>query len=383
MSGSWPKIIRDPIHDLIAFEDVPCDRLLLDLLNAREVQRLRRIKQLGLTELVFPAANHSRFAHSLGVLHIARRFLDRFQQLTGHGLDEERRTLVLAAALLHDVGHGPFSHAFEKVTGQNHERYTLAIILDEQTEVHQKLRAHSSTLPQQLAQFFDEETPPSGGGHRVPPYLAQIISSQLDADRCDYLLRDSHATGTNYGNYDLSWLLAQLRLQPDGARFYLSRKALSVAEAYLFARAHMYRTVYFHKTTRAAEVMLRLLFQRFKELLAEATPSARLGVVPGAPGRAHAAFLGPMALPDYLRLDDHTITEFLKGCTEASDPVLRDLSLGLLNRHLFKATDATSVIQAGEVGKLNAFDARVRDHLKQAGLDPRFAFADDTPGDTP
>src|SRR4051812_7556762 len=141
MSGTWPKIIRDPIHDVIVFEDDPCDRFLLELLNTREVQRLRRIKQLGFTELVFPAATHSRFAHSLGTLEIARRFLDRFDQLAGRKLDEHLRILILSAALLHDVGHGPFSHAFEKVAGQKHERYTLGIILDDSTEVNQALRA--------------------------------------------------------------------------------------------------------------------------------------------------------------------------------------------------------------------------------------------------
>jgi HD superfamily phosphohydrolase len=264
MSSGWPKVFRDPVHDLIAFEDNACDRLLLDLINTKEVQRLHRIKQLGFTELVFPAANHSRFAHSLGVLHVARRMLDHFHRFCGSRLDENHRQLVLAAALLHDIGHGPFSHAFEKVTAQKHERRTLEIIQTDETDVNRALCNADNQLPSRLAQFFNKEideaaeaTPKEAPG-TLPPYLTDVVSSQLDADRCDYLLRDSHATGTNYGDYDLSWLLAQLRVQP-GRRFFLSRKAVSAAEAYLFARTHMYRTVYFHKTTRAAEVMLRLL----------------------------------------------------------------------------------------------------------------------------
>ena len=121
MAGTWPKVIRDPVHELIPFEDHPCDRLLWDLINTREFQRLRRIKQLGVCELVFPGANHSRFAHSIGVMHIARSFLARIQRVWPELLDPERETLVLAAALVHDVGHGPFSHSFESVTGDRHE----------------------------------------------------------------------------------------------------------------------------------------------------------------------------------------------------------------------------------------------------------------------
>src|SRR5580692_9861630 len=109
MSSTWPRVLRDPIHNLIAFHDNPWDRLLLALLDTKEIQRLRRIKQLGFSELVFPGANHSRFAHSLGVLHIAKKFLDQFDRVRGSTLPGEQRSLVLAASLLHDIGHGPFS----------------------------------------------------------------------------------------------------------------------------------------------------------------------------------------------------------------------------------------------------------------------------------
>ena len=142
MAGTWPKVIRDPVHELIPFEDHPCDRLLWDLINTREFQRLRRIKQLGVCELVFPGANHSRFAHSIGVMHIARSFLARIRRVWPELLDEERETLVLAAALVHDVGHGPFSHSFESITGDRHESRTLEIILDPSTEIHQCLASY-------------------------------------------------------------------------------------------------------------------------------------------------------------------------------------------------------------------------------------------------
>ncbi|NBO94060.1 MAG: HD domain-containing protein, partial [Planctomycetia bacterium] len=227
MGANGPKVFRDPVHNLIAFEDTPIDRLLLDLINTREVQRLRRIKQMGVSELVFPGANHSRFAHSLGVLHTARMFLDQLQRCQGQSLPDEQQSLVLCAALLHDVGHGPFSHVFEQVTGRAHEAYTLAIIQDPETQVHQCLRAYDRQIPEKLALFFDDETEDEG---KMPAYLKRIVSGQLDADRCDYLLRDSHATGTNYGNFDLAWMLAQLRPDPVRKGFYLTRKGLAAAE---------------------------------------------------------------------------------------------------------------------------------------------------------
>src|SRR5262245_40129635 len=373
MSGNWPKVFRDPVHNLIAFDDNPCDRLLLALINSREVQRLRRIKQMGLTELVFAGATHSRFAHSLGVLHIARLFLDQLQRSQGRPYPDEQRTFILCAALLHDIGHGPFSHVFEQVTNQWHESYTRAIIQSDQTDVHQHLRAFDRTLPERLACFFDDDE--SAGD--VPTYMAHLVSGQLDADRCDYLLRDSHATGTNYGHFDLQWMLAQLRPDPSGKRFYLTRKGLSSAETYLFARFHMYRTVYFHKTSRAAEVMLKLLFRRFKEVIGNGA------AVRDASPALIEAFTSQPSLTQYLDFDDHTITEFFKVCARSGDEVLSRLADGLLQRRLYKALDVTGLRAAGEFSRILAFDARVRERLEQRGLDPKYCFADDSPTDTP
>lgn len=379
MANSWPRIIRDSIHNLIPFHDTPWDRLLLDLIDTKEVQRLRRIKQLGFSELVFPGANHSRFAHSLGVLHITKKFLEQFDRVTGTTLDPHQSSLVLAASLLHDIGHGPFSHAFEKVTSKKHEAFTRDIIRDPATEVHQKLVAFDSRLPQLLAAFFDEDVEEGQLPQQLPGYLVQVISSQLDADRCDYLLRDSYATGTDYGNYDLEWLITHVRPQQDGKRFLLTRKALSAAEVYVFARFHMYRAVYFHKTTRAAEVMLKLIFRRFKELLGEGgTIESARALIPDAPGSILAAFTGQMSLLQYLELDDHTVTEFLKACVKAQDKVLAKLSEGLLHRKLYKAIDVTNASRAD----IGAFTAGIQPLLqKELGSD--YVFMVDTSADIP
>lgn len=375
MGKSWPKLIRDPVHDIITFEDKPWDRLLLDLINTAEFQRLRRIKQLGMSEMVFPGANHSRFAHSIGVMHNARRFLNRIEHLTGNPTEEVDRTAVLVAALLHDLGHGPFSHTFEKITGENHETRTTEVILSSDTDVNRVLHNHDKALPDILRRFFDEDIDGENSSV-VPQHLVQVVSSQLDADRFDYLLRDAGASGADYGQFDSRWIIEHLVLNEKKQRLHLSNKAYIAAETYVFARYHMYRAVYFHKTTRAAEVMLRLLFQRFK---------ARLGVdkqpVPEAPPALVRAFTsgGKMDLADYICLDDHTVTEFAKACRKSTDNVLARLAAGLLDRKLFKVIDVTDA----EPVALNEFVHEVKEQLQLHELGPDSAFVADTAADTP
>lgn len=382
MSGSWPKIIRDPVHNIVPFDDTPTDRLLLDLINSKEFQRLRRIKQLGVSQLVFPGADHSRFAHSIGVLQLARQFLDRVAKMCPECITDEHRVVVLTAALLHDLGHGPFSHAFEKITGEDHEKRTLEIITDDSTEVNKLLAGFSEDLdlPERLKIFFDEDFEEEERTEAdIPAYLTQIVTSQLDADRFDYLLRDSYSTGTDYGRFDVAWLLQHLNVDSDKGRFFLGSKALFAAESYVFARYHMYRSVYFHKTTRSAEVMLRLLFRRYKALLDGCERDEdRAKVVPDAPRVCVSAFRGEIALGEYLLLDDHTLTEFAKACTTASDSILKELAEGLLYRRLFKATEASDV--PGH--RVTKFSEKVKEILSAAGRDVDYSFEYDAPSDT-
>ena len=381
MSKRWPKVIRDPVHDIIPFEDTPCDQLLLDLINTREFQRLRRIKQLGMSELVFPAANHSRFSHSIGVMHVARLMLDRVKRLSGRQIREDQRIAVLVAALLHDVGHGPFSHAFEKVTGEAHEARTLQIITNQSTEVSKRLRKYDKLLPSRLAVFFDEDIDAEKREKaEIPEFLTQIVSSQLDADRFDYLLRDSYATGTDYGEYDLQWLILQLLVDNKKRRVFLTRKAMSAAEAYIFARYHMYRSVYFHKAVRAAEVMVRLVFRRYKELLKKTgSKKKKRAVVPNAPDAVFEGFTEQLSLDRYLALDDHMVSGFFKACASTDDPVLGLLGRGLVDRKLYKGIDATGV-DGAQIGE---FAKRATEAVRKSRLNPEYAFVDDTAADTP
>lgn len=377
MAMSWPKVIRDPIHDIVPFEDNGCDRLLLDLVNTLEFQRLRRIKQLGMSDMVFPGASHTRFSHSIGVMQVARECL---WQLRKHDpeINDELATLVLVAALLHDLGHAPFSHAFEKITGREHEVWTAEIIADQHTQVGQRLRKFDRQLPNRLIRLLDFKTGESQLQKLgIPPYLRQIVSSQLDADRFDYLLRDAHATGTKYGEFDLSWLLLHLRPEARKNRLYLDRKALYAAESYVFARYHMYRVVYFHKATRAAEVMLGLLFRRFTELLDGRTgPKSVRRIVPNCPS-ALSPF--PDTVGGFLDLDDATVTEFFRSCRSSADPVLSALGAGLIERRLYKAIDVTG-FNSSAIADLQEAVGEV---IRKARLEKDYAWVSDSPADTP
>ena len=377
---SWPKMIRDPVHNLIVFDDNRCDKLLLRLINTKEFQRLRRIKQLGFSHLTFPGADHSRFAHSIGVMHVARRLLDRVAQISATGVDEEQRMLVLVAALLHDVGHGPFSHAFEKITRSHHELRTLEIIREPGTEIHAVLSETSTEFPERLRVFFAEDGEEDVFGKTgITPFLKQIVSSQLDADRFDYLLRDSYATGSEAGRFDMDWLIRHLELDQEKGRFFLQEKGLFAAEAYVFARYHMYRTVYFHKATRAAEVMLKKLFTRYKELLEQATGAdAKLQVVPDAPRAVCRAFSANVPLDEYLQLDDHTMTEFAKACASSQDEILSPLARGLLERKLFKAIDVTGLDSA----RIARFYEAAVAIVKETSPLGTYGFESDSPTDT-
>jgi hypothetical protein len=201
-------ILRDPVHGLVAFEG-DAERLVTSLLDTREVQRLRRVRQLGLTSLVFPGAEHSRFAHAVGAAHVMSRLIERVRARQGElpsdqRLDEASAHEAIAAALLHDLGHGPFSHLFEDVLpdARSHESWTMELLRDPGTDAHRALERISAGMADRVADLL-------AGAHRLA-WLCRTVSGTLDVDRCDYLLRDSYMTGVAYGRYDLDWLLRAL-----------------------------------------------------------------------------------------------------------------------------------------------------------------------------
>ena len=324
------RVFRDPVHGLIEFKGA--DRPIAELLDTLAMQRLRRIKQMGFAWLVYPGAEHSRFGHALGAFHIAQRVVRRLE------LEPRVALHVKIAALLHDVGHGPFSHAWEHVfAGHDHERWG-ARIATEHAELRGVLEQLEPDLPATLATFW-------GKGYR-PHFARKLVSSQLDVDRLDYLLRDGHYSGAGYATYDLDWIIHAIQIAEvrsgDGDPFDLVvdyRRGMYAVEQYLFARSYMYAQVYHHKTVRAAEWMFIKTLERFAEL-------ARATAEP--PGLAIASAMargGDVSVDDYLRLHDISLTMALDrwsgidGNAPADDPVLRDLAHRLVTRRLFKTFD--------------------------------------------
>jgi len=215
------RIYRDPVHNIIRLQtDSDEGELMMRLIDAAEFQRLRRIKQLGLGLFTYQGAEHSRFTHSLGAFHLMTRVLDRLSET--YAIDPEDRVAARAAALLHDVGHGSFSHVMEKVLNFHHERWTVQVILDEHSEIGTLLRSHSSDLPHKVAAIIE--------GKFQPAALAQLVSSQLDVDRMDYLLRDSLMTGAKYGIYDLEWIINALAIDEAADRIYVQARGIYAVE---------------------------------------------------------------------------------------------------------------------------------------------------------
>src|SRR5438105_7943204 len=298
---------------------------MIRLIDTAEFQRLRRIKQLGLGLYTYQGAEHSRFTHSLGALHLMTRVLDRLGE--NYRIAEDDRAAARAAALLHDVGHGSFSHVMEKVLGFHHETMTARAVSSPETEIGQVLGSYSADLPERVAAIVE-------GGFR-PAALAQLVSSQLDVDRMDYLLRDSLMTGAKYGNYDLEWVINAIEVDELADRVYVSARGLYAVEEYLQARYYMFRQVYFHRTLRSAEAVLRSALRRALELIAGGE------TIWYAPGTAFEKVLrgNPLTLMEHLEIDDSDVIFHLKQWQRDADPVLSDLSRRFVGRRLFKAID--------------------------------------------
>src|SRR5690606_5546804 len=246
------KVFKDPVHRYVHVKD----RLIWDLIATPEFQRLRRIKQLGTTYLTFHGAEHSRFNHSLGVYEIVRRIINKME--SQEGWNKEERLVCLCAALLHDLGHGPFSHSFEKVFSLDHEEFTKKIILED-TNVNAVLSRIASDFPLKVAQVIDKSY--------ADKLVVSVISSQIDADRMDYLLRDAYYTGVSYGQFDMERILRVMR--PTEDQIVIKSTGMHAVEDYIMSRYQMYWQVYFHPVTRSAEVILTKIFHRVKKLYEE------------------------------------------------------------------------------------------------------------------
>jgi HD superfamily phosphohydrolase len=369
-------ILRDPIHGLVSFESDE-ELIVPRLVDTPEVQRLRRVRQLGVTSFAFPGAEHTRFAHAVGSAFVMKLLLARLRSIHGglpywQQITSDRARDAMAAALLHDVGHGPLSHLFEDaIPGVPvHEEWTRRIVLDDSTTVHRILIAEDPALPQRVADLVS--------GKHPMHYLARSVSGTFDVDRCDYLLRDAHATGVRYGIFDLDWLLRSLCFAP-GAEPHLAidgAKGLPAIEAFLIARLFMFQQVYLHKATRSAEWMIRAILSRAARLIGE---GARLE---GTPRAIELAAHGQeIPLGDYLELDDTSLMAAMHVWESCRDEALRDLTRRIRVRALFKTYELFGE-QAKPAGRDRALDI-ARRVARDQGFDPEVHVGLDVASDVP
>ena len=265
-----PQRIRDPVHNLIEFQADEFENAMWRVVETRSFQRLRRVKQLGFSDLVFPGATHSRLAHSVGVFHTARQLMKVIENHMGQrSFEPTPAHVALAASLVHDLGHGPFSHAFEEVGRRvglqtaDHEYVTDALIRN--TELSEALRPLGSGFASDVADVIKRSGPGT--------LYDAVVSSQFDADRLDYIRRDRLMTGSEHAAIDFTWLVANLQVgevdygvdeQKVGTikTFVLGPKAVHAAEAYVLGLFQLYPTVYYHKATRSAEKIFTELLVR-------------------------------------------------------------------------------------------------------------------------
>ncbi|MCP9808774.1 HD domain-containing protein [Cyanobium sp. HWJ4-Hawea] len=322
------RTYHDPLHGAIRLDrSDPAEALAIDLIDSAPFQRLRRIRQLGTAFLTFHGAEASRFTHSLGVLHLARLALNNLVAL--HPELEGHRGVLLAAALLHDVGHGPLSHSGEEMYGMRHEGWSGRLVR-EHPALRDRLEAYGSGTANAVADLLEH-------GNYGCSAIKALVSSQLDCDRLDYLLRDSYTTGTSFGQLDLERILAAFTLAPDG-NLAVHPKGLMAVEHYLVVRNLMYRSVYNHRLNVVCNWLLN-------QAIATAR---RLG-----PGQVWAD--GVMArwlwqaeqldLEDFLANDDLRTGYHLQRWMEEGPEELAEPCRRLLERRLLKATDVSNQSQ--------------------------------------
>lgn len=326
------RVLRDAIHDYIHVDHLVIWRLI----NSQEMQRLRRVKQLGGTYQVFQSAEHSRFVHSLGVYQVVRRMLET--ECIDNELSDYDKLCVMCAGLLHDIGHGPFSHSFEGVFEEDHEDMSVRMIL-ENSQVHDILLTIHEDLPKDVASIIQHT-------HKNQ-ILIQMVSSQLDADRMDYLLRDSYMTGTTYGQFDMSRILRTMRIS-DGKIVY-KESGVQAIENYILARYHMYWQVYYHPTARSYEHLLQSVFQRVKDLYAL-----------NYEFKTNLKYLLPflkneLTVEDFTRLDEAIVLYYFREFMQENDFILSDLSSRFLNRKLFKYRQLKGQEELDKIKQISEF----------------------------
>jgi len=350
------KMINDPVYGFVTIRHP----FVLQLINHRYFQRLRRISQLGLSHLVYPGACHNRFQHAMGAMHLMQNAIDELR-LKGHNISEEEEVGLLCAILLHDIGHGPFSHALESsIVHEIHHEHISSIAMKQLNEEFE------GKLNLALEIF---------SGNYPRKFMHQLVSSQLDMDRLDYLARDSFFSGVVEGQVGSERLIKMLDVVNDN--LVVEEKGIYSIEKFIVARRFMYWQVYLHKTVLSAEYMLVNTLRRAKELADQgeklwASPSLQYFLERKV--SLHEFEANNEAFEQFMKLDDVDIIGALKVWTSHSDFVLRELASRIVERKLFKIEisrnpiGSDSLAQAkSDVEKLLGISSKEADYFVLTG----------------
>jgi hypothetical protein len=338
----------DPIHGPIELKlNDHTDRLLAKIIDTKEFQRLRRIKQMGLGSFTFHGAEHTRFSHSLGTLFTAKKMINHFSK--SFPQIKEHKAEILVTALLHDIGHGPFSHTSEKLNDHTHEYWTKKIIISN-TSINRLLKRFNKKLPSLVIQTLENK--------RNLPYLSQIISSYIDCDRLDYLLRDSYFVGVPYGITNLDRIIASLEIDSKSKKIVVKETVgLDTIIHYLHARYSMYQQVYQHKKNLASDFLLKKIIDRAKEIKVKNI------------SKPLAGWLYNTSIESYLQVDDYILVANIENWIQEQDKILSDLSNRFINRNLFKSLEFRQGITSE---KINDVLEKSRKIAKEKNLHPKY-----------
>jgi HD superfamily phosphohydrolase len=348
------KIINDPVYGFITIRS----ELVFDIIDHPSFQRLRRIKQLGLTELIYPGAHHTRFHHALGAMHLMGATLENLRN-KGIEISDEEFEAATIAILLHDIGHGPFSHALEYSLLEDvpHEHLSRMIISKLNLEFDGKL---SMAL-----EIFNNTYP--------KVFLSELVSSQLDIDRLDYLKRDSFFTGVSEGTIGADRIIKMLDVHE--GRLVVEEKGIYSIENFLSARRLMYWQVYLHKASVSAEKMLIAIIKRARKIYKKDNStfsSPALGVFLKEQIGIEKFAEDPRVLEAFLQLDDYDIWGAIKIWVHHEDPILSKLCLMLLNRQLFRITISN---EAPSKEQINEDKAKIQTHFKLEPKDVKYFYS--------
>ena len=363
------KRIRDPLHNLISFDATEFEDIIWRAIQTRPFQRLRRIRQLGFSDFVYPGATHSRFAHSVGVFHTARQLMKIIHNKVGDAnWSLSKSQAALAAALVHDVGHGPFSHAFEAIGKRlslklaDHEYVSDYLIRN--SEISEPLMEISSGFHNDVAAVIAAKGPRS--------VYDAVVSSQFDADRLDYMRRDRIMAGSSHGVIDYDWLVSNLEVHSikfgvdaeevnELQTFVIGPKGVWAAESYVLGLFHLYPTIYFHKGTRGIEKLFTELMVKVFELVIDGSMS-KTGLPDNHPIVQFAK--NPTDAEAALCLDDTVVLGALSMLAESSEEIISKFALRIRDRNLLKCFDVREAVRKRviekEAPKSGGFDQTAR-----------------------